>query len=52
MAQDSGIPRNQISEVLEELHRRKLATSTKSPSTGGARWLITKRGEALLKSRR
>lgn len=48
VAEDAGISRNRISEVLEELHRKKLAVPTKSPTTGGARWIITKRGEAAL----
>jgi hypothetical protein len=49
IAEDSGISRNQISEVLDVLHQKKLVVPTKSPTTGGARWIITRRGEAALK---
>ena len=51
IAEDSGISRTRISEVLDDLHRKKLAMPTKSPTTGGVRWLITKRGETVLKPR-
>lgn len=50
IAEDSGVSRNRISEVLDSLHQKKLAMPTKSPTTGGSRWIITKRGEAALKS--
>jgi hypothetical protein len=50
IADDSGIPKNRISEVLEGLADRKLALPTTSPRTGGSRWFITKRGEAALRS--
>jgi len=49
IAEDSGISRNQISEVLDALHHKKLAVPTKSPTTGGARWIITRRGEAAVR---
>jgi len=45
---DSGIPINRISELLEDLAARKLALETKSPRTGGLRWAISKRGQAAL----
>jgi hypothetical protein len=48
IAEDAGIARSRISEVLEELYRKKLAVPTKSPTTGGARWVITKRGMTAL----
>ena len=48
IAQDSGIPRNRISEMLESLADRKLALPTKSPRTGGQRWILTNRGRAAL----
>src|SRR3954467_1269784 len=48
IANDSGVPRNRVSELLEALADRKLALPTKSPRTGGARWFITKRGHAAL----
>lgn len=44
IAEDSGVSRNRISELLEGLADRKLALPTKSPRTGGARWIITRRG--------
>lgn len=52
IADDSGIPRNRISELLEGLADRKLALPTKSPRTGGARWIITGRGLAAIDSSR
>ncbi len=48
IAEDSGIARTQISEILDSLHQKKLAVPTKSPTTGGLRWIITKRGEAAV----
>lgn len=50
IAEDSAIPKTRISEILEDLHSKKLAVPTQSPTTGGARWIITKRGEAALRS--
>jgi hypothetical protein len=50
IAEDSGISKNRISELLEGLADRKLALPTTSPRTGGHRWIITKRGEAELRS--
>lgn len=51
IAEDAGISRNRISEILDSLHGKKLAVPTTSPTTGGARWIITKRGEAALQGR-
>lgn len=48
IAEDSGISRSRISEVLDDLYRKNLAVPTKSPKTGGLRWIITKGGEAAL----
>lgn len=48
VAEDSGISRTRISEVLDDLYAKKLAVPTKSPKTGGMRWIITKAGEAAL----
>jgi hypothetical protein len=48
IAEDSGISRNRISEMLESLADRKLALRTNSPRTGGQRWIITNRGRAAL----
>ena len=48
IAEDSGISRNRISEVLDSLHQKKLAVPTKSPTTGGNRWIITRRGQGAL----
>jgi YEATS-Like-Associating Three TM len=45
IADDSGISKNRISEVLDDLHSKMLAMPTKSPKTGGLRWIITKAGE-------
>lgn len=50
IAEDSGVSRNRISELLESLADMKLALPTKSPRTGGARWIITDRGRAALNS--
>lgn len=44
VAQDAGVSRNSISEVLDRLHARKLAMPATSPSTGGARWMISDLG--------
>lgn len=48
IVEDSGVSRNQISELLEDLAERKLALPTSSPRTGGQRWIITDRGRAAL----
>jgi YLATT-like protein len=48
IVEDSGVSRNQISEMLEDLAERKLALPTSSPRTGGQRWIITDRGRAAL----
>ena len=48
VAEDSGIAINRISEVLDDLAAKKLALETKSPSSGGRRWAISKRGEHAL----
>ncbi|MFD1612958.1 YEATS-associated helix-containing protein [Sphingomonas tabacisoli] len=48
IAEDSGVPRDRISEILQDLHERKLALPTKSPSTGGLRWTISDRGRAAI----
>lgn len=50
IAEDSGVSRNRISELLESLADRKLALPAKSPRTGGARWILTSRGRAALDS--
>jgi hypothetical protein len=50
IAEDSGVSRNRISELLESLAERKLALPTRSPQTGGARWIITRKGSAALES--
>jgi hypothetical protein len=50
IAEDSGISRNRISEILDALHQKKLALPTKSPNTGGSRWTITHRGNQVLES--
>ena len=44
ISKDSGVPRHQVSDLLETLADRKLILATKSPRTGGARWAISKRG--------
>jgi hypothetical protein len=48
IAEDSGISKMRISELLEYLADRKLALPVKSPRTGGSRWIITQRGLAAL----
>lgn len=48
IAEDSGISKNRISEMLESLADRKLALRTTSPRTGGQRWIITNRGRTVL----
>lgn len=48
VAEDAGIARHRISEVLESLAERMLALPTRSPKTGGARWLITDRGRVAI----
>jgi hypothetical protein len=48
IAEDSGISKNRISEILEGLAAKKLALRTTSPTTGGQRWIITNRGRAAL----
>jgi hypothetical protein len=50
IADDSGVPRNRISELLEALADRQLVQPAKSPRTGGARWTITDRGNSALRS--
>jgi hypothetical protein len=48
IAQDAGISRAEVSEVLDGLAARRLALPTTSPSSGGKRWIITKRGRAAI----
>lgn len=48
IVEDSGVSRNRISELLEDLAAKKLALPTKSPRTGGQRWIITDRGRAAV----
>lgn len=48
IANDAGIAVKDISEILDSLHEKKLASPTTSPSSGGARWTISHRGRALL----
>jgi DNA-binding MarR family transcriptional regulator len=48
IAQDAGISRAEVSELLDGLAARKLALPTTSPSSGGKRWIITKRGRAAI----
>lgn len=48
IAEDSGVSRHRISDLLETLYERKLALPTKSPSTGGARWTISSAGREAL----
>lgn len=48
IAEDSGVSRNRISELLEGLADKKLVLPAKSPRTGGARWIITKRGRETI----
>jgi hypothetical protein len=50
IAQDSGIPRHRISELLESLADKTLVLPTKSPRTGGARWAISRRGAKALRA--
>lgn len=48
IAEDSGISRNRISELLEALADKGLARPTSSKRTGGARWAITNKGRAAI----
>jgi hypothetical protein len=48
VAEDSGISKTRISEVLEHLAERQLAAPATSPSSGGKRWVITDRGKEML----
>lgn len=48
IAEDSGIPRMRIGELLDSLAEKGLIIPTVSPVTGGARWQITSRGAAVL----
>jgi len=48
VAEDSGVQINRISEVLDDLASRKLVLETKSPTTKGRRWAISKRGAHAL----
>lgn len=50
IAEDSGVSRNRISELLDDLAARKLALPTSSPRTGGQRWIITERGRTALQA--
>jgi predicted transcriptional regulator len=50
IAQDAGIPRSKIGEILDHLAEKGLVQRTVSDRTGGARWAITKQGTALLNS--
>ena len=48
IAEESGISRNRISELLEDLADKGLARPTTSKRTGGARWAITNKGKAAI----
>lgn len=48
IAADSGVSPNRISDLLEDLHGHQLAVPTTSPTTGGARWTISKAGQEFL----
>jgi DNA-binding MarR family transcriptional regulator len=50
IAEDSGVPRNKISELIDDLADRNLAVPAASPRTGGPRWVITKKGVMALKA--
>lgn len=51
IAEDSGMTKPRVTQILAGLEERKLALPTRSPTTGGGRWIITKGGEAALKAR-
>ncbi|HEY5724069.1 MAG TPA: YEATS-associated helix-containing protein [Allosphingosinicella sp.] len=48
IAEESGISRNRISELLEALADKGLARPTVSKRTGGARWAITQKGKSAI----
>lgn len=48
IAEDSGISRMRIGELLDSLADKGLVVPTVSPKTGGARWQITPAGAARL----
>lgn len=50
IAEDAGIARSRISELLEGLLARGLVAPARSPNTGGARWVITERGRQALRT--
>jgi hypothetical protein len=50
IAEDAGIARSRISELLEGLFSRGLVAPARSPNTGGARWVITERGRQALRT--
>ena len=51
IAEDSGISRNRVSELLESLADKGLAERTVSPKTKGPRWRITPSGIVALNAR-
>jgi DNA-binding MarR family transcriptional regulator len=50
IAEDAGVSKTKISEILEGLMERNLAEPTISPNTGGRRFKITDLGRAVLQS--
>jgi DNA-binding MarR family transcriptional regulator/membrane protein implicated in regulation of membrane protease activity len=51
IAEDAGVSKTKISEILEDLAARSLVERTTSPNTGGLRFKITDLGRAVLQLR-
>jgi Sugar-specific transcriptional regulator TrmB len=48
LGRDIGVPRNQVSELLDSLVEKGLVERTTSPNTGGPRWRISPTGVRTL----
>ena len=52
IAEDAGMTKPRVIQILGKLEEQKLALPTRSPTTGGGRWIITRGGEAALNAAR